>query len=129
MRKHSLTPEARFAAITTILLGNRGETEPSDEARAKKSFGSNGLRINNEIFVMAVRDHLVVRLPRQRVDALVASGDGERFDPGHGRLMRKWLALNSTSRQEWLPLATEAMKFVASPRWVVCRIREGQTRR
>jgi hypothetical protein len=116
MRKQSLTSEARFASIAAILLGKPGVTGPSEEARAKRSFGSNGLRINNKIFVMLVRDQLVLKLPRQRVDALIASGDGERFDPGHGRLMKEWLALNPTSREEWLPLAQEAMKFVASQR-------------
>jgi hypothetical protein len=116
MRKTTDSPQARFAKIATILVGNPGVTEPSDEARAKKSFGSNGLRINNKIFVMLVRDYLIVKLPRQRVDALIASGDGERFDPGHGRLMKEWLALNPTSRQEWLPLAREAMRFVNSQR-------------
>jgi hypothetical protein len=116
MRKQSLTPEARFASIAAILLGKPAVTGPSEEARAKRSFGSNGLRINNKIFVMLVRDQLVLKLPRQRVDALIASGDGERFDPGHGRLMKEWLALNPTSRQVWLPLAQEAMKFVASQR-------------
>jgi TfoX/Sxy family transcriptional regulator of competence genes len=102
--------------MAKILLGSPGVTEPSDEARAKRSFGSNGLRINNKIFVMLVRDHLVVKLPRQSVDALIVSGDGEQFDPGHGRLMKEWLVLNPTSRQEWLPLAQKAMKFVASQR-------------
>jgi hypothetical protein len=28
--------------------------------------------------------------------------------------MKEWLALNPTSRQEWLPLAQEALKFAAS---------------
>ncbi|HLJ81429.1 MAG TPA: hypothetical protein VKT52_08090, partial [Ktedonobacterales bacterium] len=56
-----------------------------------------------------------VKLPRQRVDALIASGDGERFDPRRdGRMMKEWLALSPTSEQEWLPLAREALAFVAS---------------
>jgi hypothetical protein len=70
MRKPTDSPEARFAKIASILVGNPGVTERSDEALAKTSFGSNGLRINSKIFVMLVRDHLAVKLPRQRVDAL-----------------------------------------------------------
>jgi hypothetical protein len=54
---------------------------------------------------------LVVMLPRQRVDALIAAGIGTRFDPGHGRLMKEWLALNPSADQEWLPLAREALEF------------------
>jgi hypothetical protein len=58
----------------------------------------------------------VVKLPKPRVDALVASGDGERFDPGHGRLMKEWIAIEPTSDVEWLPLAREALTFVAAKR-------------
>jgi hypothetical protein len=59
---------------------------------------------------------LVVKLPKARVDALVAAGEGRRFDPGHGRLMKEWLSLEPVSELEWLPLAREAMAFVASKR-------------
>jgi hypothetical protein len=39
----------------------------------------------------------------------------ERFDPRHdGRLMKEWVAVESTSEEEWLSLAREAMEFVAS---------------
>ncbi len=53
--------------------------------------------------------------PQPRVDALIASGDGERFAPRHdGRLMKEWLTVEPMSEKEWLPLAREAMEFVAS---------------
>ena len=66
---------------------------------------------------MLVKGKLVVKLPKRRVDALIASGDGERFDPRHdGRLMKEWVSVEPTSEEEWLPLAREAMEFVASQR-------------
>jgi hypothetical protein len=43
------------------------------------------------------------------VEALAA---GQRFDPGDGRLMKEWLALQPTSKENWLSLAREAMRFV-----------------
>jgi hypothetical protein len=68
---------------------------------------------------MLVGGRLVVKLPRPRVDALVASGDGERFDPRHdGRLMKEWVSIEPTSEEEWLHLSREAMEFVASKRYV-----------
>jgi hypothetical protein len=64
---------------------------------------------------MLVSGNLVVKLPKPRVDALVASGDGERFDPRHdGRVMKEWVTLQPTSKEEWLSLAREAMEFVSS---------------
>ena len=86
----------------------------SDAAGSKKSFGSRGqLKVNNRIFAFVSKGRLVVKIPRHRVDALVAAGEAERFDPGHGRLMKEWLALRPTSELGWLPLAREAMEFVA----------------
>jgi hypothetical protein len=55
---------------------------------------------------------LVVKLPRQRVDALVAAGEGRPFEPGPGRVMKEWLELGVASRQDWAALAQEAMAFV-----------------
>jgi hypothetical protein len=46
------------------------------------------------------------------VEELIALGKGERFDPGHGRLMKEWLALEPTSQKEWLFWAEESMEFV-----------------
>src|SRR5258708_36583743 len=111
----SITPEERFATIVEALLSNPDVTPPADGSEAKKGFGSNGLKIHNAIFAMLVRDKLVVKLPKSRVDALVASGDGERFDPRkNGQLMKEWVVLEPTSQVEWLSLAREAMAFVAA---------------
>ena len=117
MAHPSITPEERFATIVEELLGNPGVTPPADETGAKKGFGSSGLKIHDKIFAMLVRGKLVVKLPKSRVDALVASGNGERFDPRHdGRLMKEWVTIEPTAEEEWLPLAREAMEFVATKR-------------
>lgn len=117
MNQSPITPEERFAAIVEELLSHPGVTPPADGTQAKKSFGSSGLRIHDKIFAMLVRDRLVVKLPKARVDALVASGDGERFDPRRdGRLMKEWLAVDPASQVVWLPLAREAMDFVGGGR-------------
>lgn len=108
-----MTPEERYAAVVEVL---RGDPDVTFDPPAKRRFGALALKIDNRIFAMLVKGTLVVKLPRQRVDALVASGDGERFDPGHGRLMKEWLAVGPTSEPEWLPLAREAMEFGISKR-------------
>ena len=107
------TPEERFATIVEALLGNPGVTPPSDG----KGFGSSGLKIHNKIFAMLVEGKLVVKLPKARVDALIASGDGDRFDPRHdGRLMKQWISVEPSAEVGWLDLSREAMEFVASQR-------------
>jgi len=110
-----ITAEERFAMIIGELLSNPGVTPPADGNQPKKGFGSSALKIHDKIFAMLVRDRLVVKLPKSRVDALVVSGDGERFDPRHdGRLMKEWIVLAPTSGIEWLAVAGEAMEFVGS---------------
>ena len=111
----SFTPEERFAMIVEECLSNPDVTPPVDGNQSKKSFGSSGLKIHNKIFALLVQGKLVVKLPKARVDALVASGNGERYDPRHdGRLMKEWITVEPASDVEWLPLAKEAMEFVAS---------------
>jgi hypothetical protein len=71
-----------------------------------------GLKVDGKIFAMLVRGELVVKLPRERVDALVGSGRGHRFDPrGDGRLMKEWLVVEGPE-PPWLELAREAYRFV-----------------
>lgn len=65
------------------------------------------------MFAFSSKNNLVVKLPQERVDALVASREGKRFDPGRGRVQREWLAVKPT-RETSLRLAREAMKFAAS---------------
>lgn len=110
-REPQQSPDERFAAIVAALRAEAGVTPPS----AGKSFGASGLKVRDKLFAMLVRGQLVVKLPRSYVDALVAAGDGERYDPRrNGRVMKEWIAIAPTSEQDWLSLAREAMAFVAA---------------
>jgi hypothetical protein len=102
----------RFEEVVLALVGEPGVTPPEENRESGHRFGSNALKVNGKIFAMLVRGTIVVKLPRSRVDALCASGDGKRWDPGHGRLMREWLALEPMSNEDWLALAREALAFV-----------------
>lgn len=109
MTDPSILPEERFTALVEALLADSAATlEPA----AKRGFGSTALTIGGKIFAMLVEDRLVAKIPRQRVDALVAADAGERFDPGHGRRMKEWLSLDPGTDEPWLPLAREAMAYV-----------------
>ena len=115
--RKGIAPEERFARVVKALRSHSGVTPPSTATQSKKRFGSSGLRIHDKIFAMvSSKGKFVVKLPQQRVDALIASGEGKRFDPGHGRLMKEWLTVETTSDEVWLRLAKEAMQFVASKR-------------
>jgi hypothetical protein len=51
-----------------------------------------------------------------RVDELVLEGVGERFDPGHGRIMKEWLSIHDGHEEEWEALAREALTFGRRPK-------------
>ena len=113
--QRAVSPDARFAAIVESLRRSDGVTPP-EETRSGRRFGAAALKVNGKIFAMLVQDRLVVKLPRQHVDALIAAGDGDRFVPGHGRPMKEWVAVGPASASDWLPLAREALAFVAANR-------------
>jgi hypothetical protein len=100
--------EERFEQLAAGFLVDPEVTEGT-------GFGSApGLRIKGKIFAMLVKDQLVVKLPKDRVAELVATGAGAQFDPGHGRLMKEWASVAPDSSEDWERLAGEALKFVAS---------------
>ena len=110
MADTSAEHQSRFAAIAEALAG---EHDVSLGNRGKRGFGSSALQVNGKIFAMVLSNGcLVVKLPKQRVAALTAAGEGQQFDPGHGRLMKEWLALQQGSAEEWLSPAQEALRFV-----------------
>ena len=73
---------------------------------------SAGLRVAGKIFAMLADGHLVVRLPKVRVQDLLASGVGQPFDPGHGRLVKVWVTVEPSAARLWEPLIGEARVFV-----------------
>lgn len=84
-------------------------------SRAPRRFGSNALRVGPKIFAMMAHGTLVVKLPNARVDELVKAGSGERFDPGHGRIMKEWFVATSGAL-DWARLARDAHDYVAASR-------------
>jgi hypothetical protein len=98
--------EAAFERVAAAFARDQRVT------RGGKGFGSTGLKVDGKLFAMvSSRGQFVVKLPRARVQALVADRRFEYFDPGHGRLMREWVATEAAD-QEWTALAREARRYV-----------------
>jgi hypothetical protein len=104
--------EERYEDLVDELVGIPGVTPP----RGGGGFGRTALRFDNKIFAMLVRGQLVLKLPAERIDALIATGAGVRFDANKGTAMKEWFSLGPDSRQPWLPLAREALDFARSAR-------------
>jgi hypothetical protein len=108
-----MSAESKYAALVEAMSKRSGVTRVTEG----KGFGSSGqLKVDGRIFAMLVRGQLVLKLPRGRVDELIARGDGAHFDAGKGKPMREWFVLSPDSTQRWLPLAEEAFDFVKEKR-------------
>jgi TfoX N-terminal domain len=83
------------------------------EVEQGRMFSAVGLKTAGRFFAMVVEDELVLKLPAERVDALEASGEGRRFDPGHGRRMREWIGVRPEDRAACEAYVGEARDFVA----------------
>ena len=103
-----MTVQALFDEVAERLLR---EDETVEKTRM---MGSEGLKSGGKFFALVSRGELVVKLPRERVDELVEAGAGHRFDPGHGRLMKEWVALTPADEAECASYVTEARRFVAT---------------
>jgi hypothetical protein len=102
-----MTPEDRFDALVADLTRIDGVSPPAGGRR----FGAQALRRGGRIFAVLAHGCLVVKLPRQRVDELVAAGAGVRFDANKGTPMKQWFVLSETSGHDWDALAREALAF------------------
>jgi hypothetical protein len=83
-----------------------------DRVERTRMMNSEGLKTAGKFFAMVNKGELVVKLPRERVDELVAAGEGHRFDPGHGRLMKEWVALRPVDEAACTAFVLEARGFV-----------------
>ena len=120
-------PATKTAAGRTATPAAAGEVDPrflpvvaafanDRDVSRKKMFSSNSvLSVKGKIFAMFVKGRFVAKLPRERVDALVGAGIGAPFDPGHGRLMKEWVAVDEAG-PPWIDLAREAHRFVKTGR-------------
>jgi hypothetical protein len=77
-----------------------------------KGFGSGALKVKGKIFAMSSsKGKFVVKLPKTRIDELLTSSMGKRFEPRPGMVMQEWL-VPADEGVDWIELAKEACDFV-----------------
>ena len=101
-----MTPEDRFDALSVALSTVEGVSLPAGGRRT----GAPALRRDGRIVAMLDAGHLVVKLPRSRVDELVAAGQGTHFGTNGGPPMREWFVLAAASAMSWSGLTGEALE-------------------
>ena len=103
--------QARFDALATELLAADPQVRIGRPGQSR-GFGANGLTVSGSIFAMIVKGRLVVKIDRQRVDALVAAGTGERLETSTGKAMKEWVSVGPLDDESFRALVLEAYRFV-----------------
>lgn len=93
-----------FARVVEAFGGHAGVTRG-------RMMSSLALKVNGKIFAMFDRNQFVTKLPKARVDELVSAAKGRRFDPGQGRPMKEWIAMEHGTADR-VALSREAYEFV-----------------
>ncbi|MFS0704996.1 hypothetical protein AB6N23_10790 [Cellulomonas sp. 179-A 9B4 NHS] len=104
---HAAT-EARLHAVAAAFADVPGVVLPS---AGRRHFGTATLRVHGRIAAFTPGAHLVVKLPRDRVAGLVASGAGLPF-PDDRPPMREWVQVVSDDPGVWHGVVAEALAFV-----------------
>ncbi|MGA8659721.1 MAG: hypothetical protein WB586_26675 [Chthoniobacterales bacterium] len=95
--------DPRFGPVVDAFAADRAVSRGKG-----KGFGTGALKVNGKIFaMMSSKGKFVVKLPKERVDELLRSGKGERFNPGQGKLMKEWVVVLARETA-WIDLAKEA---------------------
>ena len=82
------------------------------DATSGSMFGCQGLRTGRRFFAVWWTEKLVVKLPAERLQELVESGQAEPFEPMPGRRMNGWVVLEDSVARD--PVVAEARAWVAS---------------
>ena len=107
--------QERFAALVEKMTTESHATYGNDESKgARRMFGSTSIKTGGKMFAFLHKnERLVVKLPAVRVEDMLASGDGQPYDPGDGRVMREWVVVTAAELDDWLALAVEAEAYVS----------------
>ena len=85
--------------------------------KISKAFGYPAYKIGGRIFCWVGQNGITIKLPRPRVDELIAEGGIHHpFGPTKETIWREWLAIereNSNDYEQDLPLFEESLSFVS----------------
>ena len=52
-----------------------------------------------------------MKLPKERVEELIRSGDCLPYNPGNGKIMKEWVIIPEEYANKWIEYASEAKTY------------------
>jgi hypothetical protein len=60
---------------------------------------------------MLNKERFIVKLPVERVAALIESGEGLPYDAGTGKPLKEWVIISGNGLESWIKFGEEAKAF------------------
>lgn len=74
--------------------------------------GAQGLKHKGKMFAMFYKGDLTVKLSPERVQEVIASGEGKPHDPGTGKPMKDRVLIPSSNKNKWIAFCEESLEHV-----------------
>jgi hypothetical protein len=101
---------AKFAKLAKQLASGDETLNPH-----RDGFGTGSLFIGRKMFgVLDESKGLVLKLPPERVRALIDAGVGAPWHPGQGKPLKEYVAIPMGHSARWLALARESRAYMGS---------------
>lgn len=75
--------------------------------------GAQGLKHNGKMFAMFYKGDLTVKLAPERVQEIIAAGEGEPHDPGTGKPMKDRVLIRADRKETWILFCEESLDYVS----------------
>ena len=82
----------------------------SDDVTVNSGKGAQGMKLGKEMFAMFYKGDLLLKFAPERVAELVASGEGQAFDPGTGAPMPDRVLIPVARQDAWISLSEESRR-------------------
>ncbi len=96
--------------MTDPYAGLKAHFEEVEGVTVNAGRGAQGLKVGKKMFAMFSKGDLLLKLPPERVEALVAAGRGLPYDPGTGKVMSNYVLIPAAKKRSWIGLCEEAAK-------------------
>jgi hypothetical protein len=70
--------------------------------------GAQGLKVGKKMFAMFSKGDLLLKMPPEQVDALIAAERGLPYDPGNGKVMKNYVLIPAARQSSWIELCEAA---------------------
>ncbi len=97
--------------MTDVYAEVKEHFENVPDVIVNKGKGAQGMKVGKKMFAMFSKGDLVLTMPKERVQELVKSGEGEPHVLTNGAIMEKQVLILAKNSETWIKHCTEAKEL------------------